>query len=159
MNMTKEPLVDKNYMLEKFPGKGGWTYALLPEIPPAARFPFGWLRVYGAIDDITLENYKLMPYGNGQLFLPIKAALRRQLRKEAGDWVRITLYEVELSDEIPKIILDCLKDVPGARQQFEQLEQWEKQLLIERILNARTPEKQVSLILDLIDRLDRGRVT
>ncbi len=38
-------------MLEKIPGKGGWTYAPLPEIPPM---------------------------GNGQHFLPVKAAIRKK---------------------------------------------------------------------------------
>ena len=27
-----KPLVDKEYLLEKYPGKGGWTYARIPEI-------------------------------------------------------------------------------------------------------------------------------
>ena len=30
MKIKEEPLVDKEYLLEKFPGKGGWTYALIP---------------------------------------------------------------------------------------------------------------------------------
>lgn len=32
MKVKEESLVDKEYLLEKFPGKGGWTYALIPEI-------------------------------------------------------------------------------------------------------------------------------
>ena len=32
--MEKEkPLVNAAYLLQKFPGKGGWTYAAIPEIP------------------------------------------------------------------------------------------------------------------------------
>jgi hypothetical protein len=27
-----KPLVDKKYLLEKSPGKGGWTYTVIPEI-------------------------------------------------------------------------------------------------------------------------------
>jgi hypothetical protein len=26
------PLVDKQYLIEKFEGKGGWTYVMIPEI-------------------------------------------------------------------------------------------------------------------------------
>jgi hypothetical protein len=29
----EKPLVNKKYKLQKFPGKGGWTYAMIPEIP------------------------------------------------------------------------------------------------------------------------------
>lgn len=28
----EKPLVDKDYLLQKFEGKGGWTYAEIPEI-------------------------------------------------------------------------------------------------------------------------------
>jgi uncharacterized protein YdeI (YjbR/CyaY-like superfamily) len=28
---TEKPLVNKKYLLEKYPGKGGWTYAAIPE--------------------------------------------------------------------------------------------------------------------------------
>ena len=27
------PLVDKDYLLERTPGNGGWTYAPIPEVP------------------------------------------------------------------------------------------------------------------------------
>jgi hypothetical protein len=28
---VEKPLTDKEYLLEKFPGKGGWTFARIPE--------------------------------------------------------------------------------------------------------------------------------
>ncbi len=37
----EQALVNKNYLLEKFPGKGGWTYALIPEILPDKHVHFG----------------------------------------------------------------------------------------------------------------------
>lgn len=30
----KKKLVHKTYMLQKFSGKGGWTYAEIPEVKP-----------------------------------------------------------------------------------------------------------------------------
>jgi len=29
---TEKPLVNRKYLLEKYPGKGGWTYAAIPEV-------------------------------------------------------------------------------------------------------------------------------
>jgi len=29
---SQAPLVDQDYLLQKYPGKGGWTFAMLPEI-------------------------------------------------------------------------------------------------------------------------------
>jgi hypothetical protein len=81
------PLVDKKYRLEKFAGKGGWTYAKIPELLPDKNNPFGWVRVRGSIDAVELTGYHLMPMGNGHLFLPVKAAIRKQIKKQEGDWV------------------------------------------------------------------------
>jgi hypothetical protein len=42
--MNAEPLVNKEYLLEKSPGKGGWTYTVIPEILPDPKSPFGWVK-------------------------------------------------------------------------------------------------------------------
>ncbi|MFT5385881.1 MAG: hypothetical protein ACI81W_003292, partial [Saprospiraceae bacterium] len=64
--MKKEkPLVNKKYLLQRFPGKGGWTFAEIPEILQNKKAPFGWVCVKGFIDDYELKQYKLMPMGNG----------------------------------------------------------------------------------------------
>jgi hypothetical protein len=31
---VEKPLVNKKFLLEKYPGKGGWTFARLPDIRP-----------------------------------------------------------------------------------------------------------------------------
>ena len=46
----EKPLVDKQYKLEKFQGKGGWTYARIPEIIQDKKAHFGWVKVRGSID-------------------------------------------------------------------------------------------------------------
>jgi hypothetical protein len=82
-------LVDKQFLLKKFPGKGGWTYAAIPEVSQPKRIPFGWVRVKGSIDSYKFTRCKLMPMGNGQLFLPVKAEIRNKIRKKEGDMVHI----------------------------------------------------------------------
>ena len=72
------PLVDNEYILQKFPGKGGWTYAAIPEVLQNKNNPFGWAKVNGTIDGFELKHYKLMPMGNSQLFLPVKSELRKK---------------------------------------------------------------------------------
>ena len=84
-----KPLVDNHYVLEKYPGKGGWTYALIPEIPQDKRSHFGWVKVSGTIDGYELKKINLMPSGKGQLFLSVKAEIRKAIRKQAGDSVHI----------------------------------------------------------------------
>ena len=47
--------VDRECLLKKWPGKGGWTYAEIPEIPQDRKAPFGWVTVKGWIDDYELK--------------------------------------------------------------------------------------------------------
>ena len=54
----EKPLVDKEYLLEKFPCKGGWTFTIIPEILPDKHSPFGWVKVKGSIDGYKIKNYR-----------------------------------------------------------------------------------------------------
>ena len=152
--MKKSPITDKNYLLEKFPGKGGWTYAIFPEIPMQKRFPFGMMKVKGHIDNYQLDNFKLMPFGNGLLFLPVNAKIRKAIKKEAGDQVHIQLFEDERPQGIPDEIMDCLKDAPKALTRFLKLPDWEQKLYIESVLDAKKQDTQVERIVRMIDKLD-----
>ena len=42
-NMNEKLLANKEYLLEKSPGKGGWTYTVIPEILPDKNAPFSWV--------------------------------------------------------------------------------------------------------------------
>ena len=79
-------------LLQKFPGKGGWTFAALDALIEKSNRHFGMLKVKGTIDDFKFEQYNLMPMGDGRLFLPVKKAIRQTIRKEAGDWVDVELF-------------------------------------------------------------------
>lgn len=68
--MSQIPLIDKIYILEGFEGKGGWTFARIPEIVPRKDVRFGWIRVRGTIDGYEIKNYRLQSMGNGILFYP-----------------------------------------------------------------------------------------
>lgn len=79
-----KPLTDQICILEKYPGKGGWTYARVPGIGPSKNQPFGWVRVKGSIDDYPVSDFRLMPMGNGQLFFPVRADIRKKLKRKLG---------------------------------------------------------------------------
>lgn len=95
MPVVRQYLVNKEAFLEKFPGKGGWTYVRFAEIPKNPDTYFGMYRIKGSIDDYEIKRAHLMPMGNGQLFLPVNAAIRKKIRKEAGDRVHVVLYQDE----------------------------------------------------------------
>ncbi|MBK9320839.1 MAG: DUF1905 domain-containing protein [Bacteroidetes bacterium] len=111
MNEPK-PLIDKKILLEKYPGKGGWTYGRIPEIKKGKDTPFGWVKVRGSIDGYEIKKYHLMPMGNGMLFIPVKASIRKAINKGAGDYVHIVLYPDHEPLDIPEEMLLCLEDEP-----------------------------------------------
>lgn len=153
--MAKEkPLLDRIYLLEKFPGKGGWTYAAIPEIVQNKKAPFGWVRVRGYVDNYELKQYKLMPMGNGKLFLPVKAAIRKKIGKEAGDFVRVKLYSDESALEIPTEIIECFEDEPKkSYQTFLNFTEGEQKAYLDWIYDAKTEETKADRILKMMNRL------
>ena len=102
------PLVNCTIKLEKFPGKGGCTYAPLPGVAPDKTNPFGSIKVKGTVDDYCVRQYHLIPMGNGNLFLPVKATVKKQ----EGDFVHILLYSDDEPPVVPSDFLDCLRDEP-----------------------------------------------
>ena len=145
------------YLLKKFPGKGGWTYAEIPEIDKNPENPFGWVKVSGFIDSFKLNQVKLMPLGNGKLFLPVKADIRKKIKKEAGDHVDITLEIDESAYRVPREILECLENEPGnVLQKFNNLSEGEQKAYIDWIYAASTDQTRVSRIVQLIDDMSKG---
>ena len=90
--MNETPLVNKDYLLEKFPGHGGWTYTEIPEIRPDKNSPFSWVKVKGSIDGFEISKYHLMPSGKGTLMLSVKSEIRKKIKKQAGDYIHVILY-------------------------------------------------------------------
>jgi hypothetical protein len=148
------PLVERTAVIEKFSGKGGWTYISIPEANSKPGEPFGWLRVNGWINDYFFEQGLLQSMGNGMLFLPIKASIRKLLKKGVGDEVYIVLYEAGfITTEIPEELKLCLLDVPLAHERFKVLSETEKRQKIAWIYSVKKEETKIERIIKLIDQL------
>lgn len=147
------PLINKKYRLEKFQGKGGWTFARIPEIAATKKNPFGWRRVKGSIDGFEIKKYHLMPMGNGILFLPVKAEIRKKINKKEGDFVHVILYPDNEPLEIPEELLLCLNDEPQALAFFNSLTESERKYYIQWIYSAKREETKVNRIAKTINRL------
>ena len=153
----QKPLVNKKYLLERFPEKGGWTYVTISEIKKTKKVPFGLVRVRGFIDDYEIKGYNLMPLKNGNLFLPVKAAIRKQIGKKEGDYVQVILYADNLPTEIPSELQLCFSDEPKAYKTFLSYSNTEQKAFIDWIYAAKKEETKIERIASTITKLQRGQ--
>jgi hypothetical protein len=153
--MDLQLLIDKDCQLEKFPGKGGWTFLLFPELLLEKKIPFGMRKVSGQIDSFEFTEMTLMPFGKGTLFLPVKSEIRKKIGKEEGDWVHVKLF-AETSEEAEDELMTCLRDAPLALDRFLQLPANEQEMHIQAINEMKIQDRKVEKIVRLIEQLERN---
>ncbi len=147
-------MVDKKVLLEKFEGKGGWTFARVPEFIQNPNNPFGWVTVSGSIDNYQLIKIKLMPMGDKQLFVPVKAVIRKKIKKEAGDTVHLILHPDESPTVIPQELIECLQLAsPHLLKVFQELSENKKQYFLKWIYDVKTEDLKAKRINQMIDEL------
>lgn len=145
-----EQIIEGEFFLERFQGKGGWTFIKIPvSILPTGK-AFGMLKVCGTIDDFAFEGKHLMPMGDGCLFMPIAKPIRKAIGKEEGDKVLFKLYRDEIPNSIPEELIACLEDDPGKLQLFQKLSDAEQKRWIEYIYSTNSEDAKAQRIIKLL---------
>lgn len=149
-------LINTQITLERMPGKGGWTFARIHGIEKDKDgAPFGMVRVRGSIDGYELDSCSIMPMGSGGLFLPVKAEIRKKIKKEEGDTVHIILFKDDEPYKIPPELQLRLEE-EGVYKQFQKHKPWEQRMCARWIFSAKRPETANERIIKTIFRLRRN---
>ncbi len=152
---TETPLVDQDYLLMKFSGKGGWTFAIIPEIVRPKHSYFGWVKVRGSIDGYEISNFSLFPMSNGVMCLPVKAEIRKKIGKNEGDRVHIILYSESLPEVNHEDFMTCLREDPIAYQNFLNKTEIEQKAHIDWIYAAKNDEVKVERMAHTLNILSK----
>jgi hypothetical protein len=150
--VSDSALVEGEFFLEKFPGKGGWTYVAL-SVKNKPNAWFGWMEVEGSIDELPLPIMKLMPMGNGTLFLPVKSEIRKKIGKEAGDKVKLVLRSAEAPVPTEDDWMLSLREDSAALAAFEALSPKEKKACREWIFSSKKESETVERMAKVMQRL------
>jgi uncharacterized protein YdeI (YjbR/CyaY-like superfamily) len=91
--------------------------------------------------------------GNGNLFFPVKAAIRKKIGKQAGDWVHIVLYPDMPRLVVPPELETCLKDEPKAYSFFQSLKESQQKAFVDWIYEAKKEDTRVERMVATIEML------
>jgi hypothetical protein len=129
--------------IEKFAAHGdktGWSYIRIPEdiavqIKPGTRKAF---KVKGLLDTVAISALSLLPLGEGDFLLALKADIRKKLGKGTGATISVQLAEDDSPRIIPEWLTDCLEDEPEASEYFFGLNNSHQDYFIKWIESAKT---------------------
>ncbi len=115
------------------------------------------VKVKGRIDDYELMGYNPMPMGTGQLFLRVKAEIRKKIgekgRRLGNDRALCRRFCIGNPEEL----IDCLKDEPKAYENFIKLGEGAQKEFRDWVYSAKKDETKVSRIAKMIDMLAQGK--
>jgi hypothetical protein len=138
--------------------KTGWRYIEIPadiaqKLKPNNKKAF---RVRGRLDSFIIEGFALMPMGDGKFIMPIKAEIRKSIRKEAGAMLNIKLEEhKDFKVLMPADLQDCFDFDPEAEVQFNSLAMSHRNYFIKWIESAKTNETRAKRIINTVNAMLR----
>ena len=146
-------VVERKALLEKFPGKGGWTYILLPEITPEHKDYQGQVKVSGSIDQFTFQDVSLFPYGKGRYFMTVNAAVRKAIGKEAGQTVALRISLQVGAVITQQDFLEVLADEPDAFAYYQRLPPGEQRAYLEYINAVKNLEAKIERMAEAVNTI------
>ena len=148
-----------NAEIQKFAAMGektGWSYvavteALAAQIKPNAHKSF---RVKGSIDGIAVQGMALLPMGEGNFILPLKSALRKQLKKEAGAKLVLRLtYDADFKIDMPEDLEMCLADEEALLNRFYSMPKSHQNYYINWLNTAKTENTRTKRIVMILNAM------
>src|ERR1700709_2272874 len=152
-------MVDFTTIMLQFAEQGektGWTYIEIPadlaqQLKPGNKKSF---RVRGMLDALPVSGMALMPMGEGNFIMALKADVRKRLHKNAGAMLRVKLEEdIDFKIEVPDDLQECFDFEPEAFEFFNSLPKSHREYFIKWIDEAKTNETRAKRIVNTINAM------
>ncbi|OCX51832.1 hypothetical protein BEL04_17630 [Mucilaginibacter sp. PPCGB 2223] len=161
-------MVDFTAIILKFGDQGektGWRYIDIPadiaqQLKPNNKKSF---RIRGMLDATPIKGMALMPMGDGNFILALKADVRKAIHKEEGAMVRLVIEEdTDFKIEVPADLQECFDDDPEAFAFFMSLAKSHRDYFVKWIDGAKTNPTREKRIIHTINamarRMDYGQM-
>ncbi len=145
--------------IEKFESNGdktGWSYVFIPQevadqIKPNNRRE---VRVRGLIDQVSVTGMCMMPVKGDGFILPLNKPLRRQLRKEEGAKVQLSLaFDADFKIEMPDDLEVCLAQEEGLLEHFLSMPKSHQNYFINWLNTAKTEVTRTKRLVMIINAI------
>jgi Domain of unknown function (DUF1905)/Bacteriocin-protection, YdeI or OmpD-Associated len=137
--------------------KTGWSYVKIPaklaqQLKPGNKKSF---RVKGKLDDYAIKGIALIPMGEGDFIMALKASLRKAIKKNKGAKLQVQLMLDNEKPKPPAEFMECLADSPAALEFFKTLPSSHQNYFGTWIKNAKmesTQEKRIAKVITALER-------
>jgi len=154
-------MIEFNTIILQFAEQGektGWSYIEIPadlaeQIKPGNKKSF---RVKGILDGFAIAGVALLPIGNGNFIMALKAEVRKAVHKNAGAMLQVSIEEdTDYKVEIPDDLQECFDFEPEAFDFFNSLPKSHRDYFIKWINGAKTSETRARRIVNTINAMLR----
>lgn len=138
--------------------KTGWTYIEIPadiaqQIKPGNKKSF---RVRGSLDAFSVQGMALMPMGEGNFIMALKADVRKGIHKNAGAVLQVRLEEdIDFKVEMPADLQECFDFEPDAFEFYNSLAKSHREYFIKWVDSAKTSQTRASRIVNTVNAMLR----
>jgi hypothetical protein len=138
--------------------KTGWSYIEIPadlaqQLNPGNKKSF---RVKGMLDSFVVSGLALMPMGEGNFIMALKADIRKSIHKNAGGMLQVKLeVDNDYKVEVPADLQECFDFDPEALDFFNSLAKSHRDYFIKWIEGAKTSETRAKRIVNTVNAMLR----
>ena len=154
-------MIEFNTIILQFAEQGektGWSYIEIPadlaqQLKPDNKKSF---RVRGMLDGFAVKGMALMPMGEGNFIMALKAEVRKGIHKNAGAVLHVSVEEdTEFKVEVPADLQECFDFEPEALDFFNSLPKSHRDYFIKWIDGAKTSETRAKRIVNTVNAMLR----